>query len=168
MAIYVENYGGLKIIIKPKHKQPHSPFAHVIKQQELHAEQVLSSKTTTVETLNRISFCLFFIFSLITLACTIYTPHCISFVYEYLGRAPVLWCNWSQWTAQFSTSTTTSRESRRGGGDTAPRSRPIHDRVETSQANRNWIPKSFFTSTGKTKSNKWTPEKHSCLQIGKR
>lgn len=58
----------------------------------------------------------------------------------------------------------TSRESWRGGGDTAPLSRPVQDRVETSQTNRNRVPESFFTSTGNKESNRLgTPEKYSRL-----
>lgn len=165
MAVYVENYGIFKIIIETKaQSNNHTTLSTcVIKQQQLRTKQVLfqekGNNCRNIEQDLSLSF-FFLIFSLITLACTIYIWHCISFVYDYLGRAPVLWCNWSQWTAQFSMSTTTSRESWRGGGDTAPLSRPVQDRVETSQANINWVPESFFTSTGEKKPNKWrTPEK---------
>lgn len=139
----IENYGGFEIMIKTKTQGTMKKHFHMCNKATgaTQSNCFFRRKATTAETLNRISFYLFLcMFSLIILACTIYIPHCILFVYEYLGRAPTLWCNWSQ---------------RR-----APLLPPALTGVETSQAKRNRVPESFFTSTGRKKSNKWrTSEK---------
>lgn len=127
MAIPVE----ADVSQRPK---PHNPFIRVIKQQELHTKEVLfHEKGNNCRTVEQ-DLPLSFLYSLlITLACTIYIPHRVSFVYDYLGRAPALWCKRSEGTAEFSASTATSREGWRGGGGTAPASRPAQHVAATSQ-----------------------------------
>lgn len=104
--------------------------------------------------LNRTSFYLFFFkFPLITLTCTTYNPHFISFVYEYLGRAPVLW--WPGHSEQLSSAWALPSAGKAGEVEEIQH----HCHVRTgqgwdSQVNRNWVPESFFISTGKKKSNK--------------